>query len=222
MWHCENPEFLNDNDVHELVDVIIEVQRAVRKTFKGRIKIVGPFPRLLQKCCDEKNHKLRPTAPFVSIVDYYDALNHYLAIHPKLKFFNCEFVPYNMIFDTPFDEDCLKDNIHLAEDTSDTFAEFILNLPKWDRKFYKPLDFDHPAFYTWVATVRRTSTVQSDMIATQPAGGGGESGDADRVGMEQDGGADGGLAAGGSSRTPAQDRLRERDDESMEHSSGPT
>ena len=168
MWHYEKPEFLTDQDIHELVEVIVSVQRQVRKTFKGHIKIIGPFPRLLLKCCDDQSHILHPVTPLVSVIDYYDALNHYLAIHPKLKFFNSEFIPYNLIFEQGFDAGHLRDNIHLSESANEIFANFIFGLPSWARKFYKDLEYDHPAFYTWAATMRRTTTVHQAMIRQDP------------------------------------------------------
>ena len=168
MWHYERPEFLTDQDIHDLVEVIVSVQRQVRKTFKGHIKIIGPFPRLLLKCCDESDHILHPISPLVSVIDYYDALNHYLAVHPKLSFFNSEFIPYNLIFEQGFDGGSLRDNLHLTEAANAIFANFIFELPSWQRRFYKDLEYDHPAFYTWAATMRRTQTIHNAMLPRDP------------------------------------------------------
>ena len=119
-------------------------------SFKGHIKILGPFPRILNKCCNDKDHELKIRGPFKSVLGYYLALNHFLAIHPKLNLYNVEFIPVQEIFPN-FDETFLCDNIHLTEDRNKDFAEFLNGVIARPRRSYELLPVDHPGFFTWAA-----------------------------------------------------------------------
>ena len=150
VWHYKFPETLPEHIVHELVELIVQLQAKVRKVFKGHIKILGPFPRILNKCCNDKEHELKIRGPFKSVLGYFLALNHYLAIHPKLILYNVEFIPVQEIFPS-FDESYLCDNIHLTEDRNKEFAEFLHGIIKRPRSSYELLPVDHQGFFTWVA-----------------------------------------------------------------------
>ena len=95
-------------------------------------------------------------------------MNHYMAIHPKLKCFNTEFIPYQLIFEN-FDETYLTDNLHLNEKRSKDFGIFLANLMvNWKNPIQEPLDFGETAFYTWMATARKTCTPLKKPPARKP------------------------------------------------------
>ena len=153
VWHYKGPKCLEDQEVHKMVDSIIAAVAAAKRTFKGAIKIIGPFPRLLTKCCSDEKHHLVPPNHFGEIIQYFLGLNHYLAIHPKLNFPQTEFIPIHLIFLNGFEESSIIDGIHLAEGANALYARFLASLPlKWQERRYQRLDIDYPAFNTWAAT----------------------------------------------------------------------
>ena len=165
-WHYKNPEILGDHEIQTVVDCILMIQAKIRKVFKGHIKIIGPFPRILSQCCNDREHVIKLSAPFTSVSEYFFALNHYLAIHPKLDVYGVEFIPVQLIF-PEFDESYLSDNIHLSEQKNDLFAEFLNTLTTRPRTSFNTLPYDHPDFYTWAATMRKGTTFQQAIKVNQ-------------------------------------------------------
>ena len=102
-WHYELPDILSDEVIDVVIEGIIRASIQIRKSFKGSIKLIGPMPRLLVKCCSEKSHAFPKDIPFKSVLEYYNALNIFLAIHPKLQCYEVEFIPYQLIF-SDFDD----------------------------------------------------------------------------------------------------------------------
>ena len=156
MWHYKFPEILQDHEIDELIECIIRLQAKIRKVFKGQIKIIGPFPRILSKCCNNREHAVKTYAPFRDVKDYIFSLNHYLATNPRLNVFDVEFIPVQLIF-PDFDETYLSDNIHLTEDKNEMFAEFLNAIIGRKKAAFNLLPADHPSFYTWASTSGRSA-----------------------------------------------------------------
>jgi len=57
-WHLLHPEILDDEDVNGLINKTSTLVHKIQETFKGKIKILGPFPRHLELCCNDPKHKL--------------------------------------------------------------------------------------------------------------------------------------------------------------------
>ena len=161
MWHYKFPEILQDHEIEELIECIIRLQAKVRKVFKGQIKIIGPFPRIMTKCCNNRDHEVRTHAPFKTVKDYIFQLNHYLAINPRLNIFDVEFIPVQQIF-PDFDETYLSDNIHLTEEKNEIFAEFLNIIIGRKKAVYNHLPVDHPGFYAWASTAGKTALRAQD------------------------------------------------------------
>ena len=156
-WHYLHPKILEDSDVSALVDKIIAVVGVVRKTYAGTLKIIGPFPRLVGECCEDPEHRLSPPFPFSAsplnaITSYYAAVNQYLVCHPKLAGLDAEIIPYQLIWYKKggFGLRSLRDNLHLKEEATKIFADFLVKLPAWKTKSYKLMELDS-AFKTWAA-----------------------------------------------------------------------
>ena len=156
-WHYQHPKILEDSDVVRLVDKICSAVHLVRKTYQGKLKVIGPFPRLLSDCCDDAEHRLSPPHPFTAsplnaTTSYYAALNQFLVCHPKLASIDAEIIPYQLIWlkKGGFGAKSLRDNLHLSEEATKTFADFLVKLPSWKQKSYKTMDMDS-AFKTWVS-----------------------------------------------------------------------
>ena len=198
-WHYELPDILSDDLVDLVIEGIIRVSITIRKTFKGSIKLIGPMPRLLTRCCDDKKHALPRDIPFKSVLDYYKALNIFLAIHPKLQCYEVEFIPYQLIFDQ-FDESYLADGLHLTDERNDEFARFLFNLQDWKKITYKVLaDADTP-FHKWAKNSWKGSDVQW-AIASR----GDPDDDEEEDGDEGDGGDEG--AGGGDAGGEGDDQM---------------
>ena len=70
VWHLDNPEFLNDFEIANLVDKTVDILNRIKINFKGKIKVIGPPPRHTKKCCMNKNHHFKFSRLFPSTLTY--------------------------------------------------------------------------------------------------------------------------------------------------------
>ena len=187
-FHYENPVVHDDAGVSNLVDKVILAVAKAKKTFKGPIKVLGPLPRLLNECCEDESHRIKipppfNQAPFCHIQAYYGALNHYMALHPKIDMYGSEFIPFQIIFRSdqgkPFLNNHLRDNVHLTDDGLKIFAEYVSGLTSKKPFKYKKMDIDSPSFRTWTAmTFKWNNKAQTPVTMTlkTAAGQGSQSG----------------------------------------------
>ena len=229
-WHYLHPKILEDNEVAAIVDKIIDVVNLVRKTYKGKLKVVGPLPRLVGECCKDHDHRLTPPFPFTAspedpVISYYAALNQYLVCHPKLATIGAEIVPYQLIWMNKggFGERSLRDNLHLKDEALKIFADFIIQLTAWKEKSYKLMDYD-AAFRTWVALfygwAKKSDAVQ-DPTQAGASGTAGRSATAagQATNNTRTSGAGKELSASGApTKPPAPPNMPPKQAESMDHS----
>ena len=83
--HLEDPDYLSDQELATLVDKLVNTIKKIAQVFKGDIKILGPFPRHLSKCCKNNRHTLPKSPFFDSSLHYVDMLNRFLWMLPKLR-----------------------------------------------------------------------------------------------------------------------------------------
>ena len=165
VWHYELPDILSDEVIDVVIEGIIRASIQIRKSFKGSIKLIGPMPRLLVKCCSEKSHAFPKDIPFKSVLEYYNALNIFLAIHPKLQCYEVEFIPYQLIF-SDFDESFLVDGLHLTDEKNQQLARFIFNLPDFKKVTFKVLRDVETPFHHWAKTSWKGADVNWAVVNT--------------------------------------------------------
>ena len=167
-WHYDTPRFLTDNQIENMINRAVNICGVIRKNFAGWVYLIGPFPRLVRDCCSDKNHHLNPAAPLKSTQDYYDSLNEYLCIHPRLADLKgVEVVNYNDVLANPFTSIALDDGIHLSSIRLKEFAFFIASLGERKQKAHRSLQNRRPSFYTWLAAKRQMEQ-QAAAAATLP------------------------------------------------------
>ena len=160
VWHMINPQLLNDTEINELIKVLRELYTKLRVGFKGKIKLLGPFPRFASPCCPSPSHSIPLSFPFTSTTDYILHLNKFLALHPSLRFQNFEFIPPNAIFGQTLPVPFTHDRVHLTPSASNTLSSFLKNiivkktcvLPTCDPK-------DCSSFFQWATDLKKIPTV---------------------------------------------------------------
>ena len=151
--HLESPAYHNDATAAVLIDNLCRTLSQVQSTFKGAIKICGPLPRHLVKCCKKPSHTLAKSTVFLSTLHYIELWNNFLAVHPKLRVFkNTEFIPFQQIFGDVFHNGWLLDGVHLDEIPNYKLASFIGTLPgRGGVGVPDPLPAEVSSFTTWAA-----------------------------------------------------------------------
>ena len=228
--HLEAPAYHNDGTAAALVDNLCRTLTTVQSTYKGAIKILGPLPRHLTKCCKNPSHALAKSAVFLSTLHYIELWNNFLAVHPKLRVFkNTEVIPFPLVFGDVFHNGWLLDGVHLDEIPNHKLASFIGTLSGRDVGMPDPLPAGVESFTTWAAmqpkprsvsggsggktaaAVNNTAPPASSGAAAQGQSSGPEK--AKNPGRQQAGG---NSAAGGE----LADYVSDPDEDSMDHSSG--
>ena len=87
-WHLLHPEILDDEDVNGLINKTSTLVHKIQETFKGKIKILGPFPRHLEPCCNDTKHKIpMGNIHIQSKLDYFFKQKNFLAKPQKDAFY---------------------------------------------------------------------------------------------------------------------------------------
>ena len=166
-FHYTNPKALNDQDVHKLVDLTGDLVKTIKKKFDGSIYVIGPMPRMIEKCCKTPNHKVQLGPMFKSSLQYAFFLNKFLQVNPIFSDPKVHFVPYDVIFGVGFDESYLRDGVHLTADANAIFAQFIADIPSYKPKKVKATKNPKPSFFTWTENIQTSAkTIRS--IKTTP------------------------------------------------------
>ena len=75
--HLESPRYHNDVTAAALIDNLCQTLSQVQSTFKGAIKVCGPLPRHLTKCCKKPSHTLAKSTIFLSTLHYIELWNNF-------------------------------------------------------------------------------------------------------------------------------------------------
>ena len=125
-WHVSKPELLNSTEMDALVkeaETMVDMMRQVG--FGGKVLVLGPTPRHIVECCKQDQHKLKDAeGKQVEWKVYTDVVNEYIAKAINLTN-NVEYVPYQKIFGSTFNEKFLKDGVHLDIEAEKALAGFI-------------------------------------------------------------------------------------------------
>ena len=125
-FHIKDPSILSGEDFNILVADVMHVVSAVKKRFHGSIFIIGPMPRHLEPCCDEKSHKITDEIGIeVDMTKYVNVINDQLRRQLPLPA-DCYFIDYRQIFGDSFGKHSLEDGVHLEEGHSKKFAHALL------------------------------------------------------------------------------------------------
>ena len=160
-YHLTEPRYHSDATAAKLVDNICLTLGKVHEVFKGRVKVVGPLPRHLKRCCKSPAHTLEKSPIFKSTLHYAEIWNKFLMVHPKLRVFpNTEFVDFESIFGDVFQNKWLRDGVHLTSDSNQMLADFVSTLPGGRvLGMPDPLPVDTISFTTWAAMQPGTRSV---------------------------------------------------------------
>ena len=125
-WHVSKPEMLNTTEMDALVkeaETMVDMMRQVG--FGGKGLVLGPTPRHITECCKQDQHKLKDAeGKQVEWKTYTDVVNEYISKAINLAN-NVEYVPYQKIFGSNFNESFLKDGVHLDPEADKALASFI-------------------------------------------------------------------------------------------------
>ena len=126
VYHLQHPTILTDLQMKKLIDDINILIIFLDQQFKGRVFLIGPFPRHITRCCGLQDHVvLDGENQPVSMTGYTNLLSQYL--RSNLSFpERCEFVDYRDIYGKSFDARCLTDGVHLADTAYKICANFFL------------------------------------------------------------------------------------------------
>ena len=156
-----NPRFLNDLEVYSLIKETVRIIGVIRKVYKGKILLVGPFFRYLTPCCLVPSHQITPSKLFTSPKYYILCINQYLALHPALRLQNLEFITCNQIFGSKFPGTFLKDQVHLSTTAINVFVSFLSQVMA-RKRVIKPEISSGMTFYEWVD--KKVTTIPSNLL----------------------------------------------------------
>ena len=148
-YHPVNPAMLNDDGVENVMDFLKDTLKWIRRNYSGRIVVVGPMPRYLEKCCDLNSHQFPNHPIFSSTLEYYHMLNLFISKSHELRSaYDFDFCAFHDIFSEPFGPHFLRDSVHLFEDRTGEYAGFLSNIVDWKPRKVKPLVAAN-SFLTW-------------------------------------------------------------------------
>ena len=126
-FHLLNPAILSDQDMDNLVYNIDKLITQINYHFKGRIFLVGAFPRHLQACCGLQAHAiLDKFNQFISMVGYTKLFNTYLQHCLELPE-GTEFLDFQSIIGyNTFSSRSLVDGVHLTNNLNKSCANFFV------------------------------------------------------------------------------------------------
>jgi hypothetical protein len=149
-WHMSKPNYLNDNEVDSLISKTVGLLAKISQNFKGKIKLVGPFPRFTDPCCANPLHSLPASGIFQDTLQYTLALNQFLAKHLRLRLENVEFIPFTSIFGSKLARNFTTDGVHLNTNQSRVAAAFMSSiLVRKEVGGCPPFSQGAPSFLTW-------------------------------------------------------------------------
>ena len=160
-WHLINPQFLSDIEISVLIDKVVHFLSPVIKSFKGRIFLLAPFPRLLSPCCPDPSHSIEVPIHQMNIIQYYILLGRYLLLHPALRLPNTEVINFPSLLPRPLTPSCFRDGIHLTTSSSAILANCIRQLAIRKTSLCPALEEPVLLFSDWVKSVTTPSVTMS-------------------------------------------------------------
>ena len=148
-YHMLHPNYLDDEGVNGLIDKLSNIIKDTETSFKGKIFILGPFPRFLTPCCPDPKHALPCSDVFKSPLAYCKLLNDFMSQHPGLRHGqHTTFIPFQAIFGP--DIPCHM--VHLSHRANSIFACSLATITK-KSNFDLPniIPGRLPSFTTWAA-----------------------------------------------------------------------
>ena len=126
-FHLLHPSTLNDEDMDSLLARTNLLINALRLYFKGRIFMIGAFPRHLEACCGLQDHAiLDQNNQRLSMLGYTNLFNLFLQNNLELPD-GTEFLDYQQIIGTnTFNSSSLVDGVHLSSRFNKSCANFFL------------------------------------------------------------------------------------------------
>jgi hypothetical protein len=149
IFHLELPGFLNDKDVESLISKVVTIISKIRLHFKGKIKLIGAFPRHLTPCCSLPSHSLKPSCLFPSPMHYFLYIDQYFSLHPLLRIENVEFICFTSILGPILPKDLLTDQVHLSPAATNKYVSFLSQI-QGRRVVIKPALPEDRSFFSWV------------------------------------------------------------------------
>ncbi len=127
VYHLTHPTILSDQQMDKLILDTNKLAIFLAQHFKGRVFILGPFPRHISQCCGLQEHSVLDSEnQRVSMTGYTNLFNQYLQASLILPE-RCEFLAYQNIFGKNFDKNSLVDGVHLAPSAYKACANFFLS-----------------------------------------------------------------------------------------------
>ena len=126
VYHLTNPMILSDQQMDQLILDTNKLSIFLAQHFKGRVFILGPFPRHITQCCGLQEHSVLDSEnQRISMTGYANLFNKYLQASLVLPE-RCEFLEYQNIFGRNFDKNSLVDGVHLTPSAYKACANFFL------------------------------------------------------------------------------------------------
>ena len=152
-YHMLHPNYLDDEGVNGLIDKLSNIIKDTETSFKGKIFILGPFPRFLTPCCPDPKHALPCSDVFKSPLAYCKLLNDFMSQHPGLRHGqHTTFIPFQAIFGPDIPCPFTMDMVHLSHRANSIFACSLATITK-KSNFDLPniIPGRLPSFTTWAA-----------------------------------------------------------------------
>ena len=170
--HLERPGYLDDQGALEFLEGMAGVLRVASAKFSGTVYWAGPFPRHLEKCCNDPEHAFPKSTVFRSNLHYLDLWNPFLHLHPRIRVRgNVAFLPFYQILGERFYNKWTRDGVHLIGPINESFARALAALPPKPSPLPPPLPSGDLSFTTWslLQPVLRPAAVTSPPVITLPA-----------------------------------------------------
>ena len=128
--HLERPGYLDDQGALEFLEGMAWVLRVALSKFSGTVYWAGPFPRHLEKCCNDPEHAFPKSTVFKLNLHYIDIWNRFLHLHPKIRVkAKVAFLPFYQILGERFYNKWTRDGVHLIGPINESFACAFATLP---------------------------------------------------------------------------------------------
>ena len=128
-YHLLHPQLLNDEQAALHVVHLSQVLVKLTSTFTGKIVMIGPFPRHIETCCDNRDHAIVDvTGSPVNMINYTLAVSKYIALSPGLSHEHVHYIEYPAVFGDNFAGVNLTDGVHLQDSATETLSNFVFGL----------------------------------------------------------------------------------------------
>jgi hypothetical protein len=116
VYHPNCANVLDNVDMDHLVVLSGKKLRSFAKDFTGHINFMGPFSRLLSRCCDHENHIIRgPNDETVNMINYTTAFSTFMERSPGIVQDRISFIHYQAFFGNDFTSQMLTFKILIIE-----------------------------------------------------------------------------------------------------------